>query len=186
MKKYEFTKDRVRTVGGKTLRRIRAVRAIGSIPAGTLGGWLESEANLSHKGEAWVGGDAVVMDRALVAGDAWVGDEAVVAGNARIVGAAWVGGDAPLVDGHAVVADKAIVTDAAYVGGDALVTGNARVEGIAVVGGRALLTGDARVGGNARVSGEACVDAPLPDNAVVTGPAAPGMESKKGKGARRV
>ena len=57
MKRYELTDIR----NGK-LRRIRALRDIPryNVKAGDLGGWVESEKNLSQEGDCWVGGNARV------------------------------------------------------------------------------------------------------------------------------
>lgn len=53
MKKYEFTGE-VKYIGRKILHRIRAVRDIPEyeIKSGDMGGWLETEENLSHNGAA--------------------------------------------------------------------------------------------------------------------------------------
>jgi len=48
------------------LRQIRYLKDLPGINAGELGGWLESEKNLSQDGDAWVSGNARVY------GDAWV------------------------------------------------------------------------------------------------------------------
>ena len=58
---YELTNE-TKEIGGITLRRIRALRDIPSrrVKAGDLGGWIEKEDNLSHSGDAWVGGNAQV------------------------------------------------------------------------------------------------------------------------------
>ena len=83
-KKYEFTGE-TKIVFGVTLKRIRAVRAIGFIAAGTLGGWISSEANLSQvSGDAWVSGDAQVSGDARVYGTARVYGNAWVSGKARV------------------------------------------------------------------------------------------------------
>ena len=73
-KKYEFVDgDTITTPSGKTLRRIRALVAIGlSVAAGDLGGYIESEKNLSTSGNAWVSGNALVYGDAEVSGNAWV------------------------------------------------------------------------------------------------------------------
>ena len=73
-KKYEFVDgDTITTPNGKKLKRIRALVAIGlSVAAGDLGGYIESEKNLSTSGNAWVSGDAWVY------GDAWVSRNARV------------------------------------------------------------------------------------------------------------
>ena len=49
MKKYELTNE-TKKVGSVTLHRIRALKDFGNVVKGELGGWLESEANLDHKG----------------------------------------------------------------------------------------------------------------------------------------
>ena len=84
-KKYELLdNDTVTTWDGRTLKRIRALVAIGSlVAAGELGGYIESENNLSQVyGNAWVSGNAQVYGNARVYGDA------------RVYGNAWVYGDA--------------------------------------------------------------------------------------------
>ena len=87
MKKYELTGE-TRKVGGHTLHRIRAMRDFGNVLKGDLGGWIESESNLSQDGKCWVSGNAKVYGDAKVSGDARVG------GNAEVCGNAEVGGDA--------------------------------------------------------------------------------------------
>nr|DAN72953.1 MAG TPA: putative transferase, nesg, ydcK, Structural Genomics.38A [Caudoviricetes sp.] len=81
MKKYEFTGE-VRYISRKILHRIRALIDIPEhdVKAGDLGGWLETEENLSHNGAAWVTGSACVTDSALVT------DAACLTGAARVTG----------------------------------------------------------------------------------------------------
>ena len=68
--KYEFTGE-TKIAYGCTLRRIKAIVAIGATVApGDIGGWIESENNLSVSGNAWVYGDARVYGNARVYGDA--------------------------------------------------------------------------------------------------------------------
>ena len=103
--KYEFTGE-VKYIGRKILHRIRAVRDIPEyeIKSGDMGGWLETEKNLSHNGSAWVTDSAVVMDEAFVTGDARVTD------SARVTGLA-------LVTGNALVMENARVMESARVTG---------------------------------------------------------------------
>ena len=99
MKKYKFT-DEVKIVAGVTLRRIRALTNFGDVEKGDLGGWIETEENLTQDGDAWVYGDAWVTGNAEVSGDARVSGNALVygdarvSGNARVYGDAWVTGNA--------------------------------------------------------------------------------------------
>ena len=104
-KKYEFVEGDTIQHNGRTLRRIRAIVAIGlSVASGELGGYIESEANLSQVyGNAWVSGDARVY------GNAWV------YGDAQVYGDAWVSGDAQ-VSGNAQVENNRSIFWASKVG----------------------------------------------------------------------
>ena len=106
MKKYELQPTDLTTPGGKPLFQVVALRDFGSVLKGDKGGYIESEANLSHNGDCWVSGDAWVYGAALVSGaawvfgdaqvygDAWVSNDARVSGDARVYGNAWVYGAA--------------------------------------------------------------------------------------------
>lgn len=155
MKKYELTTE-TRAWLGKTLYRIRALMDFGDVKRGAFGGFVESEKNLDHEGNAWVSDDACVF------GDAYVSGNAVVSGSARVFGDAWVYGDARVYD-NARVYDEAWVYDNALVCGDARVSGNAWVYGCACVydsahvSGKAQVFGNTRIFGNVRVFGNAAV-----------------------------
>ena len=71
MKKYEFTGEtkQVGFFGNITLKRIRATMEFGIIKIGDLGGWIEKEENLSHKGNAKVYGNVEVWGNAKVYGN---------------------------------------------------------------------------------------------------------------------
>ena len=77
MKKYELTSE-TKVINGVELHRIKALDSFGSVKKGELGGWIESEKNLSQYGDAWVYGDATVRGNAKVRGNA------VVRGNATV------------------------------------------------------------------------------------------------------
>lgn len=103
MKKYELTSE-TKIVFGHILYRIKALSSFGCVSAGDLGGFLESEKNLSQNGNAWVSGDAEVFGDAWVYGDAEVSGNAEVFGDARVSGNAEVSGDAE-VFGNAEVSE---------------------------------------------------------------------------------
>lgn len=63
MKKYEFT-DETKDLYDCKLTRIRALIDFGNVKAGSLGGFIEKESNLSHNGDAWVFGNAEVLGNA--------------------------------------------------------------------------------------------------------------------------
>ena len=86
-KKYILIDESIECFG-HTLYRIRALRDFGAVKAGNLGGFIQTESNLSHDGNCWVYGNAWVSGNAQVYGDA------SVSGNAKVYGNAWVSGNA--------------------------------------------------------------------------------------------
>lgn len=140
-KKYVLT-DEVIDFYGRTLHRIEAVRDFGNVKAGDKGGFIESEDNLSHEGNAWVYNDAKVCQRAVVKENAKVKHDALVMERAVIRGNAIVGGKSE-VSGNAVIYQNAAVINAsvfnsarigfhAYVK-DVKISGRTRVFGIAKI-----------------------------------------------------
>lgn len=93
-KKYELTgKTMFFGQNNRLLHRIRCVRDIDHYAkAGTLGGWVESEKNLSQEGNCWIYEDAKVMDNAVVSENAKIYGETEIGGNTQIYGDAMVDG----------------------------------------------------------------------------------------------
>lgn len=79
MQKYELTKETIE-VNGRTLYRIRR------LSDGLLGGYIESENNLSQEGSCFV------YDQAKVSGSAYVCDSARLCDSVEVSGDAFVGG----------------------------------------------------------------------------------------------
>ena len=75
MEKYRLTDEKI-IVGCRTLYRIQALRDFGNVKEGDIGGYIESEKNLSQEGNAWVSGNAWVYGDAWVYGNARVSDDA--------------------------------------------------------------------------------------------------------------
>jgi hypothetical protein len=70
--KYEFVPGDEKVIApGRTVKRIRSLvaNAAFGLPAGALGGYIESEKCLDVSGNAWVSGDAQVYGNARVYGD---------------------------------------------------------------------------------------------------------------------
>ena len=101
MKKFELTTDSIEE-SGTTLYRIKALIDFGDVKAGSLGGYVEKEENLSQANTAWVYGNACVYGNAWVYGNACVYGNARVSGDACVYGYAWVYGNAR-VSGDACV-----------------------------------------------------------------------------------
>lgn len=69
--KYELTDETIE-FGGRTLYRIKALKDFGGVKTGDLGGYVESEDNLSHEGMCWIYDDAKVYDNVRIANNAIV------------------------------------------------------------------------------------------------------------------
>lgn len=125
-KKYEFTGETTTDIAeGATLHRIRAVRTFGDIKAGDLGGWVESEKNLSHEGNCWVYDESAIFGSASVLGNAKVNNESMIY-------------DSACVDSGAVINNSEVF-------GSAQVSGFAQVARGSLVYQRALIAGSAKV-----------------------------------------
>ncbi len=133
MKKYRLINETY-PVGDHVLYRICALHNFADVKAGDLGGWIESEANLSQEGDCWIRDGACVFGQANVSNDAQVCGNALVYGKARVSGKAYVGGRARIFS-QALVDGRARVTEDAHIYGNARVIDEARVYGCARVGG---------------------------------------------------
>lgn len=69
---------------GEQLHRIKALRDFGSVKAGDIGGYIQSEKNLSHDDNCWIFNNAKVCDNAKVYGNAKVYSRAEVYSNAEV------------------------------------------------------------------------------------------------------
>ena len=94
--KYELTDETI-DVSGTTLHRIKALKDFGNVKKGELGGYVESEYNLSQIGNCWVYGNARVCGDAELCGNAKVCGNARVCGNAEVCGNARVYGNADYI-----------------------------------------------------------------------------------------
>lgn len=136
-KKYELTNESIEYIN-RTLYRIRALRDFGDVKAGDLGGFVESERNLSHDGDCWIYDDAIAMDMSHVRTNARMRHESIAGGHSEIF---WC----------AELRENTIVTDSAKIGGNAVVGGNSVVGGTTVVEWRATVGGYAHLLGDTRL-----------------------------------
>lgn len=114
-KKFELVNEKYITLkDGRKLYQIRALREIQneriivSIKKGELGGYVESEKNLSQEGNSWICQSARVYENALVKDGSLVGNKVIVRGNAAIEDDAYV---------RAMSIGKTIIEDNARIGG---------------------------------------------------------------------
>ena len=85
MKKYKLTEE-TKVINGHTLHRIEALKDFGTVKKGELGGWIETEDNLSQYCNCWVDDEAMIYDNAKVYGNAWVYGEVKVHGEVKLCG----------------------------------------------------------------------------------------------------
>mgnify|MGYP001864306080 CR=1 FL=1 len=152
-KKYEIT-DIAHPIYPE-LHRIRALRQVGTdVPYGTLGGFVQSEANLSQEDDdAWIYGEAICRDDALVRDGAFLTDYAQASGSALIEKEAEVGGWAKVRD-NAVVSGG-LVQENALICGDAILRKSQRTGYAPMVEGNATVMGT--VSGAVHLMGEAFI-----------------------------
>lgn len=132
---------------GIPVYRIRALTSFGNVTVGEVGGFVQSENNLSQTGMCWVYDDSMVVD------NAYVGDNAYVAENSRVACSASVTGNAGVRQSH--IWDQSRVFENANVHNStiderAFVYGGARIT-------NSNITGDARIYGNATIEYEASI-----------------------------
>ena len=138
------------------LHCIRALRDTGSeVKAGALGGFVESEDNLSFAS----GDDAWIFDDAIVCNDAYVDKGSYLRGNAIACGHAYVS-RGTLLAGHARAEDGAyirgaVLTDHARASGFAVIVYNQDSGGVPMLSGQSAVYG--RVSGDVRLTGTALV-----------------------------
>ena len=156
-KKYELIPSDI-----EGLFRIKALKDFNDVKKGDIGGYVESEDNLSQYNDCWiydnaqVCDNAVVIGKAIVCGNARVYDNAVVISKAIVCDNARVRNNAQ-VYGNAIVRDDARVFANAQIYDNAVVAGNAKVCDNAEIGGKARIGGNAVIQGNAEVSGDAII-----------------------------
>ena len=152
------------------LYRVKALKDFNNVKKGDIGGYIQSENNLSHDGNCWIYDNAVVCDNAIIQdnakvyGKAEVWYDAVIRDNARVFDNAQVYGSARIY-GNAFVCDNTIVFGSARIYDEAIVRDNARVCDNAFVWGYAIIQDNAVIRGEVNV----CDNAIVRDNMVVNG-----------------
>ena len=106
--------------------RIKALRSFGNVHKGDLGGFVQSEQNLSHEGNCWVADNAKVYENARIIGSVLVNKDACINGNACIYG----------TNGPIHISDNTVITKNVIIGNDTLheyssikISGDTRISG---------------------------------------------------------
>lgn len=166
--KYELTEETIK-IDGHVLHRIKALKDFGMVRAGQLGGFIESEKNLSQEGTCWVFDEAKVFGEAEILQSAEIYREARVYGEALVCGHAWVF-QCVNIFGRAQVFGSAKIYGGAQIYDLAKVTGEAEVFGVSQIFENARVIEKSQVCGNAQVCGDAlvCGRARILENAIIS------------------
>ena len=114
-KKYELVPETVTEFYCKPMYRIRALKDFSNVKKGDLGGYVESEENLSQEGNCWI------YDGSIVGLGAKVVEDAVVKGYSNVIE-------------HSRISNNAIVEKDSVIKGGSSIKFNSRVINSMVVG----------------------------------------------------
>ena len=161
--KYEIVKDNFKEVNGVKVYRIRALKDFQNdllrnkkIKKGDLGGYIESEKNLSQEGNCWIADNAIVCDNATIKDNSVILDNATVSKYAaisenttifeyaKIWGSAKIHGQI-LIGGHAKIYDHANLHGKLCIGDHVNIFGDANVHGLIVLAGAHFIGNNADI-----------------------------------------
>lgn len=149
-KKFKLLKFTEIQKNCRTIYRIQALKDFSDVRKGDLGGWVESEDNLSQEGNCWIYDNACVCDNAKVR------DNACVRDNAKVYGKSLIGGYANIID-NAKIFDNAFIQDYAKVCNNAILTGYTCLSGHSCVCDNVRLFGDVDLTDYAKICDNVCV-----------------------------
>jgi UDP-3-O-[3-hydroxymyristoyl] glucosamine N-acyltransferase len=124
--KYEIQNQSYRLTDGRKVHRIKALRDFGNVKAGTYGGFVEGDDNLSHDGLCWIADDAMALGRSRVLRDAQLRNRACISDWVVITDQCVVCDDARLQDSvfvydNAVIGEQSLLTEAVTVYDNAVI-----------------------------------------------------------------
>lgn len=140
MNKYKLTDETI-IINGHILHRIQALKDFDLVVKGDLGGFVESEKNLSHERNCWIYDNAKVYGNALITKDAQIYDRAEIFDRAFITDLVDVGGSAKIFGN-------------AYLKNNVVVTGKAKIHDNVVIGSESIILDTVEILGNVRIFGE--------------------------------
>lgn len=114
-KKYKLIESSRAWQYSRPIYRIQALRDFSDVKKGDLGGFVESEANLSQMGDCWIYDMAQAVDKSRVEGDACLRDCSKMYGSSIIKDKAQLQGCARMIQ-YACLEDNAVAIDADILG----------------------------------------------------------------------
>lgn len=149
-KKYEILKNTKKYYLCRKVYRIKSLKDFGNVKKGDIGGFVESEDNLSQEGDCWIYDNAIVCDNSIVK------DYSKVYGNSKVCFNSTVSGNS-IICSNSTVYNYAVVKDYATVSGNSTVKDYAVVKNYATVSGNSIICGNSIVCDNAKIKDYAIV-----------------------------
>ena len=106
-KKYKLSNITMK-FEGRTLYRIMASKDFGDVRKGELGGWVQSENNLSQKGNCWIYNNAKCMDNARVFDNSLMFDRSEMHDNTIIYDYSRMHGNSAMFDNSKMYGNSAM------------------------------------------------------------------------------
>ena len=118
-KKYEILMDEENTIEceGHILHRIKALRDFNDVREGDIGGYVENENNLSHKGSCWIYDEAKAMDNSRMYDNSIICDYSTMYDNSRMY-------DNSIMHDNSIMFNNSIMCDDSEMHDDSELHGN--------------------------------------------------------------
>jgi hypothetical protein len=97
-------------IRGVKVYRVKATKDFNDVKMGDLGGYVQSEKNLSKEGLCWIYDDAMVLENARLRGNAKLKDKAII-------------------EGDSIIEDSSVLRDQSYASGSSRVKGGSLISG---------------------------------------------------------
>ena len=151
-KKYELT-DITMKFGGRTLYRIKALKDFSDVKAGDLGGWIQSEENLSQEGNCWIHDEAMCMDRARVCDNCIMRDFSTMFDNSRMHDNA-VMVDDTMAFNYSTMWDNSIMFGNSKRFENSVMRGDSKMHDCSTINGHSEMLGDSELYGDSKLKEE--------------------------------
>jgi len=144
MRKFRLTRLN-KIVTGIKVSRIQALKDFANVKAGDLGGWVQSEHNLSHNGNCWIYDDACAIEYSGVRGNASMHENSFISEHAKLWGNSSIHDNSKLRNRTTLWNNSTLYNNACLLGDISLIY-NACVYGNIKLSGTFYLAKDAYVG----------------------------------------
>lgn len=144
--KYELALDNPKNYKGFRLFQIKALKSFDDVKKGDLGGWVQSELNLSQKGNCWLYDNSMAMDNSRVTKNAKMYGNSLIYGNAKI-------SDNTKLYNNVVVCGKSFLLGETKLYNNVEVNGNVLLHGKVKAYNNVTIMGDVKIGGNITLKG---------------------------------